>query len=313
MHLVLAILLANAALDRGEALLQQGKAREAHAAFKEAVSSEPKNAAALAALGLTTLQIDRDVDRAVDLLERSVELDPKNARAHLYLGSAYGEKAQRGSIFTAMRVAGKVKDEFARAVELDPSWVDARMGLLQFYLLAPGIAGGSVDKAREQAEAIGRLDAARGFLAQATIAQHESEDPLPLLEKAVRAAGADVKTALPVRNQLGYALLRVKRVDEAIENFRAAVAMAPDRANPHDSLGDGLAAKGDLDAALASYRRALEIDPAFSSAWYGTAEIAEKKGQKADARRAWSKFLELTPKGKRAETARERLTKLAER
>jgi hypothetical protein len=44
-----------------------------------------------------------------------------------------------------------IKKKFEQAVELNPENFDARMGLLQFYLMAPGIMGGSKDKAREQA------------------------------------------------------------------------------------------------------------------------------------------------------------------
>ena len=42
---------------------------------------------------------------------------------------------------------------------------------------------------------------------------------------------------------------------------RKNAELFPDSSNVWDSLGDGLVALGDSEAAAASYRKALEIDP----------------------------------------------------
>src|SRR5258706_5217828 len=46
-----------------------------------------------------------------------------------------------------------MRDGFQKTVELDPQFYAARNGLVQFYLLAPGVIGGSVAKAQEVARA----------------------------------------------------------------------------------------------------------------------------------------------------------------
>ncbi len=62
-------------------------------------------------------------------------------------------------------------------------------------------------------------------------------------------------------NRVGYDLLALEAVEDAVAVFRLNVAAHPDDANAPDSLGEGLLAAGDSAGALASYRRALELNP----------------------------------------------------
>src|SRR5258706_8281578 len=93
-----------------------------------------------------------DSDAAIGILEKAVAQSPKSAEAHFFLGSAYAAKAQESGMFSAASYASKVKDEFGTAVALNPKYVDARYGLVQLYAAAPGIMGGSFEKAFEQAK-----------------------------------------------------------------------------------------------------------------------------------------------------------------
>jgi glyoxylase-like metal-dependent hydrolase (beta-lactamase superfamily II) len=60
---------------------------------------------------------------------------------------------------------------------------------------------------------------------------------------------------------LGYRLLLGGKVDEAIAVFEMNVSAFPQSWNAHDSLGEALLARGDLDAAAASYQRSIELNP----------------------------------------------------
>ncbi len=64
-----------------------------------------------------------EADKAIDLLKQAVERAPKNAEAHRYLAEAYGDAARTANIFRQASLAGKCKDEFERAVELDPNYM----------------------------------------------------------------------------------------------------------------------------------------------------------------------------------------------
>lgn len=74
-------------------------------------------------------------------------------------------------------------------------------------------------------------------------------------------------------DELGYELLRPKRMDEAIAVFLKNVEVFPDSGNAHDSLGEGYLARGDKANALASYKRAVELDPKNENAKRIIAEL----------------------------------------
>jgi Flp pilus assembly protein TadD len=61
--------------------------------------------------------------------------------------------------------------------------------------------------------------------------------------------------------------------------------------------------------AEASYRKAIELDPAFASSVWGLAECLEKAGRRDDARAQCRRYLELVPKGGNSDAARKRLAK----
>ena len=102
--------------------------------------------------------------------EKAVKADPQVAIYHFWFGRATGEQAQRANVLRQPGLARRTKGEFEKAAELDPSYIPAREGLVRFYIAAPGLMGGSFDRAREQAEAITRINPYRGGLAHANVA-----------------------------------------------------------------------------------------------------------------------------------------------
>ncbi len=67
-------------------------------------------------------------------------------------------------------------------------------------------------------------------------------------------------------NALGYQFLRAGKTAMAVRVFSWGVALYPDSANTHDSLGEAYRAAGHLDDARRSYQMALQLDPASKSA-----------------------------------------------
>jgi len=86
-------------------------------------------------------------DRAIADCEAAVRLDPSRSNYHLWLGRAYGQKAQHVSLFTAFKLARKVSAEFQQAVQLDPGNADALADLGEYDVEAPAIVGGGLSHA----------------------------------------------------------------------------------------------------------------------------------------------------------------------
>ena len=62
-------------------------------------------------------------------------------------------------------------------------------------------------------------------------------------------------------NSLGYRLLGVKKVKEAIEIFKINAETYPQSANVYDSLGEAYMMNGDNELAIRNYQRAVELNP----------------------------------------------------
>lgn len=77
--------------------------------------------------------------------------------------------------------------------------------------------------------------------------------------KATRANEYDFREAQ--LNTLGYQLLQMKKVAEAIEIFKLNVEAYPQAANTYDSLGEAYMTHGDKELAITNYKKSLELDP----------------------------------------------------
>ena len=294
--------------EQGVALFKQQRFAEAKAMLWQAVGANPRDAEAQAYLGRTLNNFDGDPDQAIQHLEEAVRLDPTRVRFHTWLGAAYGSKAGNVSIFRAMGWASKCRECFEKAVALDPRDVEARSALIQYYLMAPAIAGGSLDKAKEQAKAVAAVDAYLGLLLQGSLAEQEKD--LGLAETFYRKALTLAPAKLGAYNSLGYVLLKTKRTQEAVDTFRKAIQVNAADPNAHDSLAEGLLAQGNLDGSLEEYRRALEVDPYFSVSYPSLAQCYLKKNDLQKARQAYEKYLELAPHGAQAKAARKKVEEL---
>jgi len=111
-----------------------------------------------------------DRSAPLPLAEKAVSLNGRVAKFHRQLAEAVGVQAQHASPFHQLFLARKFRREIDTAIELDPRDVLAQRDLLEFYLLAPAIAGGDSHKAAQTAERIGAIDVPEGYLAQARIA-----------------------------------------------------------------------------------------------------------------------------------------------
>ncbi len=123
-----------------------------HAKAKPLFEAVVKDAAvkndALYYLGRIAFE-EGDADKARDYLEQSVGLEPNTSDEYYWLGRAYGDLAQKTNIFKQASYASGVHKYFQLAVDADPKSVEAQRGLFAFYIMAPGIMGGGVDKAEK--------------------------------------------------------------------------------------------------------------------------------------------------------------------
>src|ERR1700704_3638368 len=113
--------------------------------------------------------------RTAETEEKAGAADPTNSEYELWLGRAYGRRAETASPFTAPGLASKARQHFEKAVALDPKNQEAASDLFEYYLEAPGFLGGGLDKAAKLAESMAKLDAAEGYWAQSRLAERRKD------------------------------------------------------------------------------------------------------------------------------------------
>lgn len=253
----------------------------------------------------------QDTDRAAELLEQAVAQAPKDAEAHSLLAQAYGAQANAGGMITKMRLAGKIREHFERAVALAPEEIRYREALLEYYVQAPSAMGGGADKAQAQAAEIARRDQARGLAAAGRIAQLEgnADEALAKYRQAAAARPDDARIAL---RQVIY-LQELKRWPEAFKTLDAFLAANPGAGTAWYQLGRTavLANTRHADGERA-FRRFISMprhadDPPLEAAHWRLGMLYEQMNRKAEAKQEYQRALQLNPGHKESKAALKKL------
>jgi cytochrome c-type biogenesis protein CcmH/NrfG len=157
--------------DQAENLYQR---TEYQAAVDLLNKKNPKDAATYELLGRCYYGL-ADFKKATEALERAVAMDSSKSNYFLWLGRAYGRRAETSAFLTAPGHATKARTNFVRAVALDPRNLPALNDLFEYYLQAPGFLGGGFDKAAALAEKIRALDPVEYHFTQARLAENRKE------------------------------------------------------------------------------------------------------------------------------------------
>jgi tetratricopeptide (TPR) repeat protein len=298
-------------LAPGVQLFDAGRFEEARTFFETYAAGHPKSAAAAFYLGQISLSLE-DADKAVSWLEKAVDLDRDNSDLHRWLARAYGVAAGKANQVARVRYARDAKAELDKAIHLDPKNLRAHEDLAEYYLHSPEFLGGSVDKARQEAEAMRKIDpvAGRMMLANVHFARKENDQA----EQEYKAAIQEVPKDLRPRIALGFLYQSQQRWDEAFETFEAALQADPESLNALYQVGRTAALSGQrLDRGEECLKKYLTFTPKgdappLAGAWFRLAMVYEKKGDKPKAREDYRKSLELDPSNAEARQGLERVS-----
>ena len=237
----------------GGTLEEKGQFNEAIAHYREAVKIKPDVAPAQTNLGNALLR-DGQVDEAIVHLQKALEIDPTYAEAYNYMGSVLMKKGQ----------AGEAIRYYQKAVDLDTSYADAHNNLGVAFLRS-----GQLDEAithyRQAVRSKPESAEMQVNLGNALARKGSWDDAITCYQAALRTERDTIKTAR-VRNNLGAALEKIGKPDEALEQFSEAVQINGDYPEAHYNLGRMLAQLGRRDEAVMHLREALRLKPGYEAA-----------------------------------------------
>ncbi len=176
-------------MDQAFTLLRDRKDKEALGIFEQVLSATPDNLDALWGKA-EVLRRARDYQQAQELLDKILEKNPghipslislaylrykddrlnealklihrvlrmdnldkaNKALAYMMLGTINSRRSSKGWFLNKITYGTQIKGYFLKAKELAPEFPEVHLGLGTFYLLAPAIAGGNLNKAFEELE-----------------------------------------------------------------------------------------------------------------------------------------------------------------
>ena len=275
--------------------------------FKAALQKNPQDAAATAATAdMAKVYLAQGQNKTgVQWAKKAVALVPKDATYQLLLGDAYGIYINDVGFFSKIGVAHKILAAYQQAVQLDPNNADARSSLATYYIVAPGIAGGSTDKANAQIAALDKIAPVQADLARANMAlqnkdRQKGETYLRAAVKLDKTGNGDLQLGLVLASQNHYpeaiaafedgiqkdptvstnyyqvghvAVLGKIHVQEGIEDLQKYLAMphswhpdVPTYKWAHYRLGMLYGILGDKANEKAQYEAAVKLNPDFKDA-----------------------------------------------
>lgn len=242
-------------------------------------------------------------DAAVRDCRQAVQFAPDNSEDHMWLGRAYGEKADRAPFYTAYSLSKRVLAEFQRATQLDPGNAAALSDLGEFYVEAPALVGGGLDKAQSVARQLDRISPRRAAELRGRIAEENRDYATAEAEfKKAIAAGSHPALQWATLARFYQKHKRYPEMNWAIENCMSAAARDPRGSGVglYDAAGVLIAAGRNLPLAaqlLEDYvngNSKSEEAPVFV-AYYRLANLQEKLGDAAAAQKSLAYGRDLAP------------------
>ena len=298
-----------------QALYQAERHEDLLRSAQQRLASQPDDAQAVLAVAMAALSRDDAAARkqALQLAEACVEKQPGAAPCHYAQGVVLGVQALSEGMFKAARSAGTVRTALATAHELEPAWYPARGSLVEFYLLAPGVMGGSSAKAAELARAAPAPEQVRAVEARIALNERRFEEALKLLSAlptglppalAANVRQWAVQSALGLTNEGQAAAARVP--------LEKLMREHPDHAGPVYALARARAEAGAHEAALQLYEQAATLRGADQMPLAWRVGISQQQLGRTDAAKLSFQRFVAAGKGQKAslEDARKRLAQL---
>ncbi len=262
-----------------------GYYRKALRILEPVMNAGPENADILCFYGYLQAMTGTH-DDGIRSIRRAISINPNKGIYHRCLGEAYGEKAKHSmdllgmfSIYSTMKT---VASEFRLATELSPGDIRSRELLATFYIIAPGIIGGSVKKARAEIDIIRRVDEIRALHLLAMIAQ-KNDETAQQESLLLRASEKDTTAESLIATGIFYT--NQQRFTDAFAAFRTAHRLFPHAITVWYQFGRTAGISGtNIDEGITLLRQYLSVtdlpDHVSSHAWahFRLGYLFERKG-----------------------------------
>ncbi len=243
----------------------------------------PKNQFGWKILGAVLRQAGRKIE-ALNAIQKSIELSPKDFEAHNNLGLTLRDLGRLEEAEVSLKKAIALKSDFYAAhsnlgiilVAMN-RFEEAEVSLKKAIALKSDFYEGH-NKLSIILAAMNRFEEAEKSCRQAIVLKPdytEGHNNLGLILKELskfEEAEASFRHAIMLKpdyaeayNNLGITIAELGKFEEAEKSCRQAISLEPDYAEAHSNLGIILYGNGDIDSAIISIEKANLIDPKSST------------------------------------------------
>ena len=252
-------------------------------------------------------------EAAIRRAEACIQLSPQAAECHYALGTVLGVHAMGQGMAKMASSVGTVKAALQESLRLAPTWYPARSAVVEFYLQAPGLIGGSTAKATEAARAAAKPEQARALEARVALADERFDAALAGLYSV--QPGTDSALAAEVEQwtaQAGFGLLGKGEAAKAKSVFERLLREQPTQAVAAYGLGRSQLALGETAEATQLFEQAAKLEGAAQLPIdYRLGLALQAQGQTESARAAYARCVATgRGQGKSLDDARKRLAQL---
>lgn len=230
------------------------------------------------------------LDEAKAAASRAVELAPGLAQSHAALGF----------VLARQRRAAEARASLEQAVRLDPGLGFAWTVLGEVLAALPDQVPGAIEALRRACALQPNDPRPIGVLAGVLMANKRYEEALAAY-RAATALSADPNPA-DMLNNMGVALERLERREEAVALIRAASLIRPDSPAIQDNLGNALLGTARADEAEACHRRALALGARGAETWSNLGNALHRQGRLDEADAAYRRAIQINPNGPKFHT-----------
>lgn len=238
--------------------------------IEEYLRENPDNTTILH-LKVDVLNRENRLEEALDICHKLVKLEPEDLYTKLKLGLSYERIGENDKAIEVYQEILEINSEYAQAVRR----------LMYVYSFLSNYER-DLDKCRTAISFATRFieltGASEGYVERGNlyIDLYELEKSVKDCKKAIELDGQ----AYYAYNNLGCALLKLRRIDEAIEPLEYVIEMDPDRdVLPYLNLAECYVLKGDVEKGIDLYETIIQKWPERYLLWEDVAKLHRKLGQ----------------------------------
>ncbi len=272
-------ILSKLVFQKGNFLMMLDQMDEAIEVYSRAIELNPNHAASYSNRGAAYCGRD-EFDRAIADYNKAIELDPELAQAYSNRGAAYWGKDEFDRAIA----------DYNKAIELDPKLAHAYYNRGATYR-----AEGAFDRAIADCTKAIELDPKlAGAYNNRGVAYRVKGAFDRAIADCTKTIELDPELA-SAYNDRGAAYIEKGAFDRAIADCTKAIELDPKLAGAYSNRGVAHLEKGELDRALADCTKAIELDPKLAQAYNNRGAAYGAKGELDRALADYNKAIELDP------------------